>query len=247
MSSPTITLNSVSHETGRKQFKRLVLEDVNWLIKPRTRVVILGPRNSGASALLEIIAGLTLPTSGWVDRRAIVSVPGGGLLRYSRHDTTRQLISRLSLVYDVDPKEIVEFVTSALERSDLLDIPTRQVPVALRQQVSTALTYAFPCDFYLFSSASVGGGEQRFQAFCQRAFELRSRHAGIIMTTNSGKSARRFGNDMLGALVHQGQLTLYRRLSDAITVFESLPPEDAHPEELLPPDNPPPYYEEEFF
>lgn len=247
MSSPTITLNSISHEVGRSQFRRLVLDDVSWAIRPRTRVVVLGPRNSGAAALLEIIAGLTLPTKGWVDRQAVVSMPAGGLWRYARHDTTRQLISRLSLVYSVDPKEVVDFVVGALERNDFMDIQTRLLPVALRHQISMILTYAFPCDFYLFSNASVGGGDQKFQIVCQRAFELRSRRAGIIMTTNSAKSARRLDTDMMGALVHQGQLTLYRKLSDAITVFESLPPEQHQPEEQLRADDPQPYYEEEVF
>lgn len=247
MSSPTITLNSISHEVGRRHFRRPVLEDVNWVIRARTRVVILGARTSGAPALLEIIAGMTLPTKGWIDRQAVVSMPAGGLWRYARHDTTRQLISRLSLVYSVDPKAVVDFVAGALERDDFLDIPTRMLPVALRHQISMILTYAFPCDFYLFSNASVGGGDQKFQAVCQKAFELRSRQAGIIMTTNSGRSARRLDPDMMGALVHQGQLTLYRKLSDAITVFESLPPEEQPPEEQLRTDDPQPYYEEEVF
>lgn len=243
---PTITFNSVSKEIDRRSFKQLVLEDVNWTLEARSRIVILGPRNSGASALVQLIAGMELPTSGWIDRRAIVSVPGG-LLRYSRYDTTRQLIARLSEVYSVDPKQIADFMTEALERRDILDTPTRMLPVTLRQQVSTVLTYAFPCDFYVFNNASTGArGDERFQAFCQRAFDQRSKQAGIIMLTNSGKAARRFGNEMMGALVHQRHLTVYRKLSDAIAVFESLPPEESVTEEELKSERSIPG-EEEFF
>ena len=232
MYSPTITFNSVSKEIGKRRFKRLVLEDVNWTIEARSRVVILGPRNSGASALLQLIAGMELPTTGWIDRRAVSSVPGG-LLRYSRHESMRQLITRLSQVYRVDPKEVAAFMAKALDRQDLLDTPTRLLPVVIKQQVSKALTYAFPCDFYVMNNASIGIGDDRFQTFCQRAFDLRSKQAGVIMLSNSGKSARKFGDEMMGALVHQRRLTLYKRLSDAIAVFESLPAEETADEEEL--------------
>src|SRR6478736_1783917 len=104
-----IILNSVSKVTGKRQFKRVVLEDVNWLIRPRTQVVIIGHRLSGAPMLLNIIAGLALPTSGWMERRSTVSVPGG-LLRYALRDTGHQLIARLSRLYRVDAKEINEFM-----------------------------------------------------------------------------------------------------------------------------------------
>ncbi len=246
MDSPTITFNSVSKEIGRRVFKKLVLEDVNWTLEARSRVVILGPRNSGASALVQLIAGMELPTSGWIDRRAVVSIPGG-LLRYSRHETMRQLISRLSEVYSVDPKQIADFTIAALKRRDFMDTPTRMLPVTLRQQASRVLTYAFPCDFYVFNNVSTGvGGDERFQAFCQRAFDLRSKQAGIVMLSNSGKAARKFGDEMMGALVHQRRLTIYRKLSDAIAVFESLPPEESVAEEELNAERPTPE-EEEFF
>jgi capsular polysaccharide transport system ATP-binding protein len=244
--SPTITFNSVSKEIGRRLFKKLVLEEVNWTLQARSRIVILGPRNSGASALVQLIAGMELPTTGWIDRRAIVSVPGG-LLRYARRETMRQLIARLSQIYSVDPKQVADFMIAALQRRDILDTPIRLLPVTLRQQVSRVLTYAFPCDFYVFNNVSTGaGGDERFQAFCQRAFDQRSKQAGIVMLSNSSKAARKFGDEMMGALVHQRRLTVYRKLSDAIAVFESLPPEESVAEEELNAERPLPE-EEEFF
>jgi capsular polysaccharide transport system ATP-binding protein len=246
VASPTITFNSVSKEIGRRLFKKLVLEDVNWTIEARSRIVILGPRNSGASALVQLIGGMELPTSGWIDRRAVVSIPGG-LLRYSRHETMRQLISRLSEIYSVDPRQIADVMTGALDRRDILDTPTRMLPVTLRQQISRALTYAFPCDFYVFNNPSIGvGGDERFQAFCKRAFDLRCSQAGVVMLSNSGKAVRRFGDEMMGALVHQRRLTVYKNLSDAIAVFESLPPEESVEEEEFNAERPAPE-EEEFF
>lgn len=220
-----IVLNSISKVTGRKRFRRVLLEDVNWVIRPRTKVVILGDRHSGAQALLNIIGGVMLPSVGWVERQGTTSIPGG-LLRYTRQDTTYQLIARLSRLYRVDAKEICEFIMLGVGRRDILNVHPRSLPGQIRQQMSILLNLAFPFDFYLLESTSIGAGpDRRFQAFCEKVFELRSKQAGIIMMASSGKTARRVSGEMMGALVYRGNVTLYQRLADAITVFDSLPPE----------------------
>lgn len=45
----------------------------------------------------------------------------------------------------------------------------------------------------------------------------------------SGKAARQLDPEMLGAVVYDGNLTLYKKLTDAITVIESLPMEETNP------------------
>lgn len=220
-----IILNSVSKTISRGRFKRVMLEDASWIIPRRARVMILGHRHSGASALLKIIAGTMLPTSGWVERRATTSIPGG-LLRYVRKDTTSQLIAQLSRLYRVDPKEVREFIEHGVGQSNILNVPPRSLPAEVRQQVGILLNFAFPFDYYLFESTTIGTGtNRRFQAVCEQVYELRARRAGIIMLANTGKVARRVGGDMMGALVYKGSLTLYEKLADAIMVLESLPAE----------------------
>ncbi|MCW5737417.1 MAG: hypothetical protein KIS73_25050 [Enhydrobacter sp.] len=222
-----IILNSVSKTVGTGELKRTVLEDVTWQIPPRTRVVILGQAHSGASELLEIIGGMAIPTMGWIERRATVSVPYG-LLRYANRNTTRQLIQRLSHLYRTNVDDVTAFTTEGMGRSDVLDVSPRSLPRRMRQQLNVILVYAFPCDFYLFSNIPGAPGEPKIQAFYDRALELRSQQAGIIFRTGSGRAARRLDPTMMGAVVHNGKFTLYRRLGDAIAVFESLPPEETY-------------------
>ena len=224
-----ITLNSVSKELGQGRFKTLVLDNVNWTIQRRSRIVILGQRGSGISVLLDILAGLSLPTRGWVERRATISVPGG-FLRYSRFSTPRQLILRLSQLYDADPRDIVKFTIGAMQRHDMMDIPVRQLPASIRQQFNMALTYAVPCDFYLFNGAIEAGRNREFRAFCRQAFAMRSKQAGTIVTTSSGRvAAAKVGEGAMGGVLFRSKFTLYKRLEDAIAVFDSLPPEEAAP------------------
>lgn len=220
-----IVLNSVSKVVGRGRFRRTLLEDVSWEISPRTHVVVLGDRHSGAQALLNLIGGVMVPTSGWIERRATTSIPGG-LLRYARQGTIHELVARLSRLYRADSKDISDFIALGLGRRDILHTTPNALPGPVRQQLGILLNYAFPVDFYLFDGPPTGtSNDKRFRSFCERALELRSKEAGIIMLANNGKIARRMEGDMMGALVYRGNVTLYGQLADAITVFETLPPE----------------------
>lgn len=240
-----IILSSVSKELGQGRFKTVVLEDINWTIQPRSQIVILGQHNSGTSVLLDIMAGLSLPTRGWVERRASLSPPGG-YLRYARFGTLRHLVQRLSQFYRADPRDIIEFTISAMRRHDILDIPVNQLPHSIRHQLNMALIYAIPCDFHLFNGSIDGGRAGEFRAFCRQAFALRSKQAGTIVTASSSKLAAELGEGATVGVLFRSKLTLYEHWEDAIAVFDSLPPEPAvGGEELVRPE--PAQEEDEIF
>jgi capsular polysaccharide transport system ATP-binding protein len=218
-----IVLNSVSKEVGRGRLKKLVLDNISWVLPPRHNFVILGQRGSGKSTLLDIVAGRAIPTHGWVDRRAQVSVPDG-LLKFGGYDTPRKLIKRMSQLYQVDPLAVAEFAVQANQMQEVMDLPLARLPGWLRTQLNLALTYAFPCDYYLFDGTIEAGRKPEFRAFCRRAFEIRSQTSATIVVTGSTKTAKGLANNATGGLLHHGKLTLYQQLEDAITVFESLPP-----------------------
>ncbi len=154
-------------------------------------------------------------------------------MKFAGFGTLRTLIERLSILYNVDPLEIGEFVESALQRRQLLDVPVKRFPPLLRRQLSYALMYAIPCDTYLFDGAISGGGGAAFRTFCQTAFNLRRKEAGMIVGLTSSAAGSMFDDSTAGAVLYRGRLTLYRHLSDAMAVFDALPPEEAIPNQVL--------------
>jgi capsular polysaccharide transport system ATP-binding protein len=227
--SRVITLHSVSKELGKGWHKKLVLEDVNWTIPPRSHILILGQRGSGKSTLLNLVAGMALPTLGWIDRRAMVSVPGG-VLRYGTHVTPRKLVLTLSQVYKVDPHEIIEFIARSRTISDVLDVPVRALRGALRSQLNLTLTYAFPCDFYVFDGSISVGRDPEFRKSCAAWFQMRRKQAGTLIATHSVKVARVLGGAAAGGFLFRNKLYLYPSLEEAITSFERLPKEEILPD-----------------
>jgi capsular polysaccharide transport system ATP-binding protein len=221
-----ITLHSVSKEVGRGHLRKLVLDNVSWTIPPRTNIVVLGRRGSGKSTLLKVVGGFQIPTSGWVERRATVSAPGG-YLRYARGEITpRQLATRIAHLYRLKPGELVEFTTYFAGLDSLMNVPVTELPVKLRVLFSFALIYAVPVDFYLFDGAfGVRGGP--FAARCQQAFEARRKEAGVILVTHNVRLASQF--EGAGAIIHRGKLILFETAAEAVSAFASVPHEADEP------------------
>lgn len=217
-----ILFNAVSKQVGKGALKRYVLSDINWRIPQKRHVVILGHAGAGKTLLLLLLAGQSVPTDGWIERSGIVSVPGG-VVRYGRHGTVRRLILRMSEIYNVDPKQVGEFVSLFQPIRDLIDVDIQRLRGPIVSQLNTALTYAFPCDYYLFDGTFTPGRDPTFRRFCEEAFALRKSQSATIVATSSVRYARALAHEAMGVVLFQGRLYQYAALADAITAFENLP------------------------
>jgi len=216
-----IALHSVSKELGRGNLRKLVLNGISWEIPARTRVVILGQRGAGKSTLLQVISGARFPTSGWVERKGSICSISGLMHARGAALTSRQLALRLARLYHVNPDEIIRFVGQFAEMEEFVDMPVKMLPKSIRQRLNYALAYAIPFDFYLFDGA-IGGRKGEFGERCQTAFEMRSREAGVILTTSSPKLAEKF--DGLAGILHHGRVHFFPTVDKALSVFKALPP-----------------------
>jgi capsular polysaccharide transport system ATP-binding protein len=221
MSEPSITLHGVTKLLGIGHRATVVVENLNWHIPARARIAILGQVGAGKTTLLHLLSGILTPTDGWVERSAVVSSTSS-LLRYTDAATTvEQLVHRLSPVYHADPDEMCRFVESFAGLDHAMGFVVHDLAHPVRQRLHYALFYGFDCDFYLFD----GNFEIHAAGLhdsCQQAFEQRSKNAGMILATPQPRWAANFGG--IGGILHNGHLVLYPSVSEAIEVFEQLPP-----------------------
>ena len=226
-----ISLYSVSKAIGPKRFRRTIAKNITWTIEPRSKTVILGHQRAALSVFLNLIAGLSLPSEGWVRRQGSISVPGG-FLRYSRGGTPRDLIELLAPLYRFEAAQVMSFVATVVQYDRLLYTPIRQLPSLLKRELNLALTYAIPCDYYFFDGMP-DGGRPEFRALCKRVLNSRSEEAGMLIATSSNRAARALGPNATAAILYRGSFTVYQHLEDALAIFERLEPEEAIPKEAL--------------
>jgi len=212
-----IAFHDVMKLVGPQAKATLVLAGLNWAIPARSRITILGQPGSGKTTLLQLMAGSSLPTRGWVERRGIVSSSGSLTFYATGRTTAAQLVHHLALLFRADPKELTAFVEAFADLQGQMNRPVSRLGRSPRQNLGLGLFYGLPCDFYLFDDrVSMGRGHVMGRA--KDAFQSRSQDAGMILATSDLRIARKFGGD--GAILHRGELTLFRTLEEAISEFE---------------------------
>lgn len=227
----SIKLYSVTKIVGPKRFQRTIARNVTWTIEPRSKYVVLGHQGDALAVFANVIAGLSVPTEGWVKREGKISPPGG-FLRYSAGGTPLELVRLLAPLYQFDAEQVLDFVAAAIRYDRLLRTPLTKLPVPLRRELDFVLTYAIPCDYYFFGGLPKGSRPE-FQKFCLQAVARRRSEASMLILTASERTARSLGSDTKAAILYRGNFTLYEQLDDALVVFEQLEPEAAIPDEAL--------------
>jgi ABC-type polysaccharide/polyol phosphate transport system ATPase subunit len=225
----SINLYSVSKVIGQKRFQRTIARDVTWTIEPRSKHIILGHQRVTLTAFVNVIAGLSLPSEGWIKRVGRIALPGG-FLRYSRAGTLPELIKLLAPLYRFDAEEVIDFVATVIRYDRLLRTSLNQLPRALKRELNLALTFAIPCDYYFFNGMPEGGRPE-FRRFCQQALAQRFEEAAMLIGTSSERAARLLGPDASAAILYRGDFTLYQNLDDALAIFRRLEPESPIPNE----------------
>lgn len=214
-----LILHSVTKELGRGRQKVLVLDDIDLVIPQGTRLAILGQSGSGKTTFLKILSGSLFPTSGWVERRAIVSTTESLARHGSVLTTPRQLAHRLASLYRADGDEISRFIEHFADLSAVMDVPVKLLTRKTVNDLNLALYYALPCDFYLFDQ-SFQSRSASLKRRASAAFQQRQKEAGTILATSSPQTALEFGG--IGAILFRGRLTFFKSVIEAANIFEQL-------------------------
>lgn len=219
-----IALHAVSKEVGQGPLRKLVLNNINWIIPPRRRIVILGQKGAGKTTLLDIVRGARFPTSGWVERKASIS-PGRLARGLNKGTTSRQLTVRIAQLYRVDARAVTEFTQRFADMQSLMDVPLASLPPRLRRKVIVGLIFAIPFDFYVLDELITNRNDE-FSVRCRQTLQARARESGVILTTSSVRVAKEF--DGSAGIIHQGRLMLFDSPDEAIPIFNALPAPDAN-------------------
>ena len=192
-----------------------VLHDVSITFRPGVNMGILGLNGQGKSTLIRIISGAERPDSGTVTRKSRVSWPIGFAGGFNGSLTGRENLRFTSRIYGADIKEVTEFVEDFTELGPYMDMPVKTYSAGMRARLAFGLSMSIGFDFYLVDEAwSVG--DASFRARAEKLFEARRAHATLVVVSHSVSTIRK--NCDSAAVMHNGVLTVYDKLNDALRV-----------------------------
>ncbi|WP_272910947.1 ABC transporter ATP-binding protein [Falsiroseomonas oryziterrae] len=215
-----ILLDGVSKFYAVRGFgRRWILRDTTAVIRPGDRLGILGRNGSGKSTLIRLLGGVEYPSSGAIERRMTVSWPlahGIGVHSQLTGSDNARFVAR---IYDLDPEELVEAVDHFAELGSYMDMPVATYSAGMMSRLLLGLSMAMDFDCYLIDEAT-SVGDHRFIERTQLALETRLRDRAVVMVSHSAVHIRTFCRT--AAILHDGYLTFFEDLDEAIATYEAL-------------------------
>jgi capsular polysaccharide transport system ATP-binding protein len=212
-----ITLIDVRKQYPIPNGVKTILGDVSIKL-PKRNIAILGENGAGKSTMLRLIAGSEQPDAGEIHRHVRVSFPLGFAGSFNGSLTGFENCRFVARIYGEDTDRVLEYVREFSQLGEHLSMPVRTYSSGMRARLAFGVSLAIDFECYLVDEITAVG-DSRFQRLSKTAFKSKLERANLIMVSHSNGTLRDYCD--MGAVLHEGQLTLYDDIKDAIDHHEA--------------------------
>jgi capsular polysaccharide transport system ATP-binding protein len=221
-----IILHSVTKDVvTRFGLHRRVLDNVDLVLPTDRRIAVFSSVVHDLPVIIRLLSGLSLPTSGFVERAASVSFPIGAWGGFNLKLTARQNIEHVARMYGQNPSAVLEYVSEVADlNKEALSKTLGTLPGPRRWRLNCVLAYSLPFDVYLHASdLSRGPAKSMLGRKGQALLEARAKTSGIIIPCRSLPGARHLCD--MGIIAHGGKL----HVIDDLWTLKKIPRVDQEP------------------
>jgi capsular polysaccharide transport system ATP-binding protein len=164
-----ILLSNITDEPTVFGTKYELLKDASFYI-PRGRYALLSRSPELHRTLIDILARLRPPESGYVEHEGLVSWPIGRLGFVRGKLTGIEIAQFICSLYGVDRHQCINFLSDILSKPEYLAASMETWPPFMRQEFTFALALVPPFDIYVIDGA-IPFESNRFTRLWQSLFE----------------------------------------------------------------------------
>lgn len=198
-------------------YRHTVLKPSNAVFPSRVSVALLGRNGAGKSTLLKIIGGTLDPTAGRIETDGTISFPVGFAGSFSPDLTGAQNVRFVARIYGVDTDALTAFVEHFAALGPHFHMPFRSYSSGMRSRLAFGVSMGIRFDTYLVDEVT-SVGDAAFQHRSNALFNARMGESGAIVVSHSMGLIRKLCT--MGAVLHEGELTLYQDIEEAIRIHE---------------------------
>lgn len=216
-----LTLENIrkSYPIHHGRSERVILDNINFQVKPGEKWGILGRNGAGKSTLIRVISGSDIPASGTVHRDMSISWPlaFGGAFQGSL--TGRDNVRLISRIYNVDFHKTLALVEDFAELGTYLNEPVKSYSSGMSSRLAFAISMSIEFDCFLIDEG-MSVGDHRFHQKCNvELFEKRGDRAMIIVAHQTDLIRAHCDH---AAVLENGKLIVHDTVDSAIATYEAL-------------------------
>jgi capsular polysaccharide transport system ATP-binding protein len=210
-----IVFNNVWKSYRIRKFEKLVLRDVSFTIQRGESIGICGANGAGKSTLMRLISGVEHASAGQVSRTMTTSWPIGYSSCFQSSLTGADNARFIARIYGQDIPELLDFVEEFAQLGPYFYQPINTYSAGMTARLAFGISLAINFDCYLVDEVTAAG-DQRFAQRCEQALMSRRENGTLVMISHAPETLRSYCDR--GAVLHDGQLTFYETLDEAIDV-----------------------------
>lgn len=199
--------------------QKVILKDFTAVFPPGLNIGILGRNGAGKSTLMSMISGSEMADSGRILREGRISWPLGFSGGVHGKLTGTQNTRFIADIYGKPRNKVLEFVEEFSELGPYLDMPVKTYSAGMKARLAFGICMAIEFEYYLIDEV-IAVGDSTFKKKCKIVFEQRRENATLLLVSHSAGLLRSFCD--IGGVMHDGQLTFYGDIEEAIQVHEEI-------------------------
>ena len=219
-----IVLDGVCKTYRTRVGRKTVLDNANAVFEPGHNFGVLGINGAGKSTLIRLLAGSEPPDRGVIRRHCRVSFPLGFGGTFHGALSGRENVAFIARVYGARIRAVTDYVVAFSELGEYFEMPVNTYSTGMRARLAFATCLAIDFDVYLIDEVTEIG-DQRFRRKCAEAFRERMLRSDIILVTHNAHTVRQYCDR--GAVLANGELTLYGDIGTALACYHRLIQEQA--------------------
>jgi capsular polysaccharide transport system ATP-binding protein len=224
----TIELRNVTKKV-RLGSVRLTYEDLNLTIEGGAHVALLGHKEAGLEAIVNLICAADAPDKGVVTRSHSISWPLPAASFLSKHVSLTANANFIARLYEVDEKEFAARVGEVGGIAEFMNVRGDMTPSDVRRWFCFAIGICLPFDQYILTGTNIGKKADRPRVD-EILEDLRGR-AGLIVVTSQMKTAQQLCEQAY--VFDQGNATFYDDMEAAAEHFDSIVTEEQSDDDFM--------------
>jgi len=164
---------------------------------------------------MRLISGVESPTSGRIERTVSCSWPIGYSSCFQSTLTGADNARFIARIYDKDVNQLLAYVEDFAQLGAYFYQPIYSYSAGMLARLAFGISLAIEFDCYLVDEVTAAG-DDRFRQRCEEALHYRRETGTLLMISHDPHTLRNYCER--GAVLHQGRLTFYSTIDEAIDV-----------------------------
>ena len=198
--------------------RKYVARNLNTTFPDRGSVGLLGRNGAGKSTLMKVLSGTMRADSGRVVSTGEISWQIGFAGSFHPELTGAQNVRFVARAYGVDTEGLIDYVRDFAELGRSFNAPFRTFSSGMTARLAFGVSMGIPFSYYLIDEVT-SVGDTAFRKKCAMVLKDRLKTAGAIVVSHNPTTLKTLCKS--GAVLEDGHLTWYDKISDAVEDHEA--------------------------